>query len=59
MTAVNDAVLRRALHQENLVQLMHAVRRRKRSVESQRIFVLVISEDLSALRPTQPLPRVA
>jgi hypothetical protein len=38
---------------------MDAVQRRPRSVESQRIFVLVLFEEAFSLGATQPLPRCA
>jgi hypothetical protein len=57
MKALDDAAMRRAIYQENLILLMHAVERRECSVETQRIFMLVISDDECVLEPTQPQPR--
>jgi hypothetical protein len=54
----DDAATRRALHHEMLVHLMYAVKSRRRSVESERIFVLLACVDVS-LGQTQPLPRCA
>ncbi len=59
MNAVDAAAKMRALHQEMLVELMHAVTRRGPSMEGQRVFVLMIDEGVCEFAPTQPLPRLA
>lgn len=59
MNALDDVAMMRATHQEMLVQLMHAVKRRARSTESRRIFVLMLAEDVCEYGPTQPLPRIS